>query len=235
MMNALSLQLFSVLLLLITAVGFRQELLPFKAFAAVMAIATLLIIVVMFIAIIHMIKTGFGSTSLQTMLACGIGFLLLFGVGQLMLKARSVPRIHDISTDPHDPPRFERAKELRKPSDNPLNYTSEIAELQQSSYGDLRSLILPQAPEKLLPALIAVADDFGWRVHTVDEQNYRFEAASKTPLLGFTDDIVVRVAVVGKGSRVDMRSASRVGLSDLGKNAQRIREYFKAVSQTVAN
>ncbi|MEO0443430.1 MAG: DUF1499 domain-containing protein [Pseudomonadota bacterium] len=235
MINALSLQCIFVVLAVAVAFGFRQELLPFKVFAAVWALSALSIIVVMIGAILHIIKTGLGSASWQTMVAFVIGCLLLFALGQLILKARSVPSIHDISTDLNDPPQFEHAQKLRKPSDNPLRLTPAVAALQQQHYGDLDSLILAQSPEKLLPTLIDIARDLEWQVHAVDERHHRFEATSTTPLLGFTDDIVVRVAITDKGSRLDMRSVSRVGLSDLGTNAQRIRQYFKAVSHALAN
>jgi len=60
----------------------------------------------------------------------------------------------------------------------------------------------------------------------------RIEATDTTFWFGFKDDIVVRVAPAPGGSRVDVRSTSRVGLSDVGTNAARIRKYLRALQST---
>jgi uncharacterized protein (DUF1499 family) len=57
----------------------------------------------------------------------------------------------------------------------------------------------------------------------------RIEANETTRWFRFTDDVVIRVAPDGAGSRVDVRSVSRVGRSDFGVNAGRIRAYTAAL------
>jgi uncharacterized protein (DUF1499 family) len=70
----------------------------------------------------------------------------------------------------------------------------------------------------------------GWRIVAAVPEEGRIEATATTPLLRFKDDVVIRVTSRGNGSRIDMRSKSRLGKSDLGANAKRIRAYFRALS-----
>ena len=67
----------------------------------------------------------------------------------------------------------------------------------------------------------------GWEVVAADPAAGRIEAVATTFWFGFKDDIVVRVAPAGAGSLIDARSKSRVGVGDLGTNAQRLRAYLE--------
>lgn len=140
--------------------------------------------------------------------------------------AGQVPPIHDISTDLADPPAFEVLAERRKPDDNPSAYPGgEIAQQQRAAYGDIRPLRLEIPAAQALDEALAVARDMGWEIAAVDREAGRIEAVAVTPWWGFRDDVVIRVRASANGSRVDIRSASRVGVSDLGQNAQRIRAF----------
>jgi uncharacterized protein (DUF1499 family) len=145
--------------------------------------------------------------------------------------ARSVPPIDDITTDTDNPPAFIAVVKLREAEDgNPSTYTSaETAALQKRGYPDLAPLSLALAPEKAFPLALATAKKMSWTIVATDPTTRRIEASEQSFWMGFTDDIVVRVAEAGSGSRIDVRSASRHGRSDLGVNAARIRTYLAAL------
>jgi uncharacterized protein (DUF1499 family) len=153
--------------------------------------------------------------------------LLAVGVPAYYLHtARSVPPIHDVTTDPDDPPAFEAMLALRADAPNPASYGGpDVAAQQREAYPDLAAVDYPIAPEAAFEAALAVAQDMGWDVVAADQAAGRIEASDRTFWFGFVDDVVIRVRPTDAGSRVDVRSVSRVGVSDVGKNAARIRAY----------
>jgi uncharacterized protein (DUF1499 family) len=120
------------------------------------------------------------------------------------VQARSVPRINDISTDPQ-----EQSEESRR------------------AYPDIQPLRLPVAPNVAFERAKGAIEEAGWQLVREDASAGRLEAVATTFWFGFKDDVIVRVAADGGGSRVDVRSKSRVGKGDLGTNAQRIRTYLR--------
>ncbi|HEX5632437.1 MAG TPA: DUF1499 domain-containing protein, partial [Gemmatimonadales bacterium] len=145
----------------------------------------------------------------------------------LLAKAKSVPFIHDISTDLADPPGFVALAFERKAAPNGLEYGgTKVAEEQRRGYPDIKPLILAAPPAQAMQRALDAARALGWRVATADAASGRLEATDTTFFFGFEDDVVVRIRAEGTGSRVDVRSVSRVGLSDLGANAQRIRRFL---------
>lgn len=149
------------------------------------------------------------------------------GVRQI---AASKPFIHDITTDLADPPAFVAIAPLRADAPNPPEYAGEaVAEQQRNGYPDLGPAVfdLPTAP--VFEAAVATVDALGWdRVAAVAEDG-RIEATDTTFWYGFKDDVVIRIRRTTEGTRVDLRSKSRVGGSDLGKNAQRIEAFLDAL------
>ncbi len=154
------------------------------------------------------------------LLAIPIAYLTFFGI-----KASQLPMIHDISTDKTNPPHFMALAELRPDDANALDYNSEIAQLQAEFYPEIDSLVLPLPSVKVLELAQQAAQDLKWKVVLFQPSFGHMEATDSTLLFGFVDDIVVRVSEHKEGSVVDVRSVSRVGKSDLGKNAQRIVEF----------
>ncbi len=146
----------------------------------------------------------------------------------LMLeKAKSVPAIHDITTDTLDPPAFVALAAERALAPNGARYAgAEIAEQQQKAYGDIKPLVVKSPPAKTVQRAIDAARSMGWEIVASDTAAGRIEATDTTRWFGFKDDVVVRVRPEGAGSRVDVRSASRVGRSDIGANAKRVREFL---------
>lgn len=146
--------------------------------------------------------------------------------------ADSVPPIHDITTDTQDPPRFVEILRLLKRADNsPVYGGKEIAARQQRAYPDIVPLILRISPGEAFERALATARSMGWQIIDDNESAGRIEAVATTFWFGFMDDIVIRIRPDGSGSRVDIRSESRVGVSDLGKNAVRIRKFLAAMKK----
>jgi len=142
----------------------------------------------------------------------------------MLSKAKSLPLIHDVSTDLADPPKFVALLEARRGSPNGADHGGEkVAEAQRKGYPDVKPVVLGVPPGEALRRAHDAATSLGWQVVASDPASGRLEATATTPWWGFKDDIVVRVRPEGGGSRVDVRSASRVGRSDLGANAERIR------------
>jgi uncharacterized protein (DUF1499 family) len=146
-------------------------------------------------------------------------------------RADGVPPIHDITTDLADPPAFEAILPLRQDAPNPSEYGGDsIAAQQREGYPDLGPLTLALPLDAAFRRALEGARDMGWEIVDSDPARGRIEATATTPWFGFEDDVVVRVRPQGGGSRVDVRSVSRVGRSDVGTNARRIREYLEELS-----
>jgi uncharacterized protein (DUF1499 family) len=151
---------------------------------------------------------------------------------QWQRTARAVPPIHDISTDLQNPPTFEAVVPIRGEAANPLEHRQEVAEQQKQAYPDIAPLTLPTSPDASFDRALQVAQSLGWEIVTADQSTGRIEATDTTRWFGFKDDIVVRVTPWGSGARVDVRSVSRVGRSDVGTNARRIRGYLDRLRRT---
>lgn len=178
-------------------------------------------------------------------LAWGLGVRSLrsFSVGALALNAlvagpplymyrlvQTLPHIHDVSTDTADPPLFVAVVPLRKGARNPVDYKTEAAAQQKSGYPNITPLVLDAQPSRSFERTERAARAMGWEIVTVSPRDLRIEATDTTLLFGFKDDIVVRVRPHAQGSIVDVRSLSRVGGSDFGANAKRIRAFLQKVA-----
>jgi uncharacterized protein (DUF1499 family) len=156
-----------------------------------------------------------------------IGAVIVAIPATLILRARSVPMIHDITTDTDEPPAFEAVLSARGPGANSAEYGGPaIAAQQHQAYPDLRSVVLRDAPASAFDRVLKAARQLGWAIVASDPGRGRVEATDTTFWFGFKDDVVIRIRAEGTGSRIDMRSLSRVGRSDVGTNAGRIRRFF---------
>lgn len=141
-------------------------------------------------------------------------------------KARSVPPIHDITTDTDNPPAFQAILPLREDAPNPAEYGGEeIARQQQEAYADLETQAFGAPPGAVFQAALDAAGDMGWEVVDADADAGRIEAVATTTWFGFKDDVVIRLTDASGRTEVDVRSVSRVGRSDVGANAERIRAF----------
>lgn len=154
----------------------------------------------------------------------------------------TLPAIHDISSDPADPPAFvaitPRAdSETAVPgTDDPamqgLSPRQRLSRLQAEAYGDIRSVRLEIPPQQAFDRAAALVADRGWDVVATDPAAGRIEATDTSTFFRFKDDVVIRVrpAETGNAAIVDMRSVSRVGQHDFGVNANRVRAFLADLS-----
>ena len=140
------------------------------------------------------------------------------------------PPIHDITTDTQEPPEYIAVLPLRVNAPNTTVYGGEtIATQQREAYPDLQPLTLRVPPAQAFDRALAAVRDMGWELVAADAAAGRIEATDTTFWFGFKDDVVIRVRPADGGSRVDVRSLSRVGRGDAGTNAKRIRAYLDAL------
>ena len=171
-------------------------------------------------------------TVAMTCAALVLAAALIYVPWQYDRTRKTVPRIHDITTDTDNPPVFVAALPQRAAEQaNPVAYEGpEVARQQKAAYPDVAPLEVPLAPaEAFRRALDTARAMRGWTIVDADPASGRIEASQTSPWFRFTDDVVIRVAAAGDGSRVDMRSVSRQGRSDFGVNAGRIRTYMTAL------
>ncbi len=164
-------------------------------------------------------------------LGAGIGLALLVLMGVLSPRLRRAPPIHDVTTNPAAAPVFSDAVRSLRAQLNGVDYPdggASVPDLQKMAYPDLSPIRLDETPEAALDRTRRAAEALGWRVTRVDPTEGRVEAYDVSRVFMFVDDIVVRVSQAGAGCIVDVRSSSRVGRSDLGRNANRIRN-FRAI------
>jgi len=142
-------------------------------------------------------------------------------------QARNVPRIHDITTDTDNPPAFVAILPLRADAPNSAVYEGpEIAAQQKAGYPDIRPVVLDLPPERAFQRALDAARAMGWEIVAAEPAEGRIEATDQTFWFGFKDDVVIRLTPAGGRTILDVRSVSRVGGSDVGTNAKRIREYI---------
>ncbi len=145
-------------------------------------------------------------------------------------QVQQLPRIHDVSADTEKPPTFEAVLPLRQGARNSVDYVAATAAEQRKGYPDIAPLQLALAPEAAFGRALDVARSMGWQIVAATPQQLRIEATDTTLLFGFKDDVVIRITAQGPGSRVDVRSLSRVGGSDFGTNAKRVRAFLKQLA-----
>jgi uncharacterized protein (DUF1499 family) len=168
-------------------------------------------------------KRGFTEDPPALLISIVICVAIVGFMGVQFAKGAQVPPIHNISTDIEDPPRFVAVVALRGEGTNPLEYDAAVIGPQQSAaYPEVKTLTVAASPDETIRAVVGALEDMGLEIVAVDEAAGIVEATDTTFWFGFKDDVVVRVRPADGGSEVDVRSVSRVGLSDLGANAARI-------------
>lgn len=219
------------LVMLAAPVGYRLRL--WSALAALTKVTALGFITGGLAAVLALIALAAGGWRVGPGTTAMLLAIVLAGVAAVTLPlrvkriARSLP-FNDVSTDTATAPAFEALLPLRRAElpDAAAAYDgAKLAALQQACYPDLAALHLPVARLEAFAQALEAAKKMGWRIVAEDRTRGRIEAYDRTRWYGFIDDIVIRLMAEGAGTRLDMRSASRVGISDLGKNAARIRRY----------
>jgi uncharacterized protein (DUF1499 family) len=215
------------------------ELVPALATLAV-ALALAIVAILLAVGAFAMIwKDGLAGFT-YALTAVLIAIALLTYPAYLGIRAYRQPAIYDVTTDPIDPPRFEAIARLRPRDANPVTYAGlYAAEQQREAYADIEPIIVEAPAQRAYDAALAAATKRKWRV--VDartpqalRRDGRIEAIARTPILGFRDDVVIRVRATREGARVDVRSASRYGRHDFGTNAARLRTFAEDFDDALA-
>ncbi|MDO8396880.1 MAG: DUF1499 domain-containing protein [Bradyrhizobium sp.] len=175
----------------------------------------------------------------RILLAFLIDAVVLAYPAYLGLQYRKLPKIHDITTDPIDPPRFEALARLRSiDGANPAVYAGLYsAEQQRLAYPEIVTVELEVPAQRAYEVALALVNRRKWRV--VDERapqprrDGRIEAIAQTPIMGFREDVSIRIKPDREGSRVDIRSSSRYFESDLGSNAARVSSLIDDINSAV--
>lgn len=178
--------------------------------------------------------------SLIALVIPAIGLVKTMSIGSSVAK---LPFIHDITTDTEDPPEFTQAiVDLRNKTENvnTLDYfekkdprADKLVSVQQSKYyKDIRPILRSDKPDEVFEEAKVIVESIGWDVVTLDEKKWLIEATDTTFWYGFKDDVIIRIRPSKNGgSVVDMRSVSRVGGSDLGANADRLRMLMEGLEE----
>jgi hypothetical protein len=178
----------------------------------------------------------------RILLALLIDAVILAYPAYLGLQYRKLPPIHDITTDPIDPPRFEALARLRTgDGTNPAVYAGLYsAEQQRLAYPDIETVELDVPVQRAHEVALQLVTRRKWlvideRAPQLPRRTGRIEAVARTPIMGFREDVSIRVTPDGEGSRVDIRSSSRYFESDLGSNAARVTRFIEDVNSAVDN
>jgi hypothetical protein len=183
-----------------------------------------------------------------------IGAALIAYPAYLGIRASRLPAIYDITTDPIDPPQFDAIARLRPRDANPVTYAGlYTAEQQHAAYSDIEPDDTTVTPQDAFAAAMKVIAKRKWRVvdarppqgplpRVIDARAPQssavrdgiIEAVARTPILGFRDDVVVRIRPTIDGARIDVRSASRYGRHDLGTNAKRVRSLIEDIDDVIS-
>ena len=150
----------------------------------------------------------------------------------------TLPRLYEVTTDPAAPPAFDRVAKIRQGAANPVHYDTSFIPLQAAAYPDIRPLRVQRPLVDVFSSVKDVVKALNWKV--IDEQapesgrSAHIEAMDRTFFFGFTDDISIRITGTAKTAKVDIRSSSRFGQHDLGRNARRVRRFMTEVKLRLA-
>lgn len=200
-------------------------------------------------------RDGLGGLR-EAVTAVLIGLALIAYPAYLGMRAYQLPSIYDVTTDPIDPPQFDVIARLRPRDANPVAYQGlYAAELQHVAYSDIEAEQTTATPQEAFDAAMKVITKRRWRVVNARPpaqglpatrvssprapQDFAaldgvIEAVARSLILGFREDVVVRIRATNDGTRIDARSASRYGRSDFGSNAVRVRNLMSDIDDILS-
>lgn len=183
-----------------------------------------------FVGLVATLAVGRRGWAVLAVLGVVIGAGSAYVPWEFAQMGREVPPVNDITTDTANPPPFEAVLPLRQAANaQPVTYKPEFPAMQKQAFPDIAPVHLEKPFDRAFAVALEAARKMGWTIVAADGERGRIEATDRTFWYGFTDDIVVRVSDDSSGSRIDVRSKSRVGKGDFGTNARRVRAYLAAV------
>jgi uncharacterized protein (DUF1499 family) len=222
----------SALVLLAAPIGYRFEVVPLRfALQTLLRWGVYLAVGAAVLSLIGLIITLARPKETRRGLLLAAASLII-AIALVAIPARfrmgtPAPPIHDITTDTQDPPQYLAVLPLRADAPNTTEYGGErVAVQQRQAYPDLQPATLKVPPSQAFERALGAAREMGWEIVAADAAAGRIEATDTTFWFGFKDDVVIRVRPSEGGSRVDVRSLSRVGGGDAGTNAKRIRAFL---------
>ena len=235
------LSLGAVLVALLAAIGSGQGMWHFRTGFAVLEYMFFAAIAGAVFALIALVLAGrkaMHALVWLNLVALIVALAYIFYLGSIVTTARRVAPIHDITTNLADPPSFYRLRvrddnlayipDLGRPALARLTPRERWRAIHAEEYGDLKSVRVPWNKAETVSRIEALMRHRGWEVVTVDPRTGIVEAVDTSLFFRFKDNVVARVRdYEAGGSIVDMRSISRVGQSDVGTNARRIRSFLK--------
>ncbi len=178
----------------------------------------------------------------RILLALLIDAAILAYPAYLIYQYRKLPRIYDVTTDAIDPPRFEALARLRTgEGTNPAAYAGLYsAERQRAAYPDIETVELETPVDRAYELTLRLVIRRKWlvidaRAPQPPRRIGRIEAVARTPIMGFREDVSIRVTPDDEDSRVDIRSASRYFDADLGSNAARVKKLIEDLNSAAEN
>lgn len=224
------LQLGALILSALAVLAFRLQWLAWRPALLLNAFFLTAVVVIGFVSLLILLaKLRAGrlqGAGRHCVLAAALSLPVLIGMLMLGMRGAKVPPIHDISTDTRNPPPLMATAAQRGPGDNSVVYAgAALAQQQQQAYADIAPLLSPLPSAQAFARCLEVANTLGWHIVAQDRDKGVIETVDRSLLFGFIDDIAIRIIAQGEGSRIDLRSASRAGVSDLGVNAKRIRTF----------
>ncbi|MCP3416993.1 DUF1499 domain-containing protein [Bradyrhizobium brasilense] len=178
----------------------------------------------------------------RILLALLIDAAILAYPAYLIYQYRKLPRIYDVTTDAIDPPKFEALARLRTgEGTNPAAYAGLYsAERQRAAYPDIETVELETPVDRAYELTLRLVNRRKWlvidaRAPQLPRRIGRIEAVARTPIMGFREDVSIRVTPDDEDSRVDIRSASRYFDTDLGSNAARVKKLIEDLNSAAEN
>lgn len=225
---------FSVIIAALAVLGYRFGIMNYQIAliiligGAAMGMMAVLSGIVSILGIITSTDTKVSGT-LLALIGMIFGLAVVAPIYFTVQAGFKVPQIHDITTDLQDPPTFTAVRSLRTTKHNSLERKTpaNLAELQQAGYPDLEPLQIDKDPSQVFKEAVELAKARDWEIINASAKEGIIEATATTKIMGFKDDVVIRVTNKNNQAIVDMRSASRIGISDMGANAARIKSFLK--------
>jgi uncharacterized protein (DUF1499 family) len=220
--------LLACLLLMLDGPAYRAHILGLgTALRIVIPAALFLGLIAVILSLLGIARSGSKGMALAGLV---LG-LIAAGIPATSINTARHSPIHDVSTDRGNPPKFVAVLPLRAEAKaaNSTDYDARTAEQQKQTYPDIGPLHLDVTPAQAFERAAAAARAMKWEIVATDPAQGRIEATATTFWFGFKDDIAVRISADGNGSRIDVRSLSRIGKSDVGANARRVRDYLAKV------